>query len=206
MVAKTVKKRIHLCLRPSKRPTHYLSPLWLRIQILQHSCKMKHFFSSRRTHNLKLILFQLLSQKCTTISTIHHHSHQPLQIISFNTTPLIWMSSKGQQRILRSLWLLNKIQMRLQRPHSLLRDVHSWFRRLYINITIRYRLRMLHTHSSSLVLNHPRNSNPRNRKATPWIWSHSLKLIKQTFRLRQAICQTVKLRLSWHHLTRRNEG
>ena len=194
-------------LRASKRPTHSLSPLWRHMQILRYSSKMRRLiFNSHRIHNHKLLQFLLHSLRSTIIAITHHHSHQPLPTTSYNTTPLTWMSSKGRPQILRSLWLLNKIQLRLQRLRSLRRDVHSWFRHQCINPTIRYRLRMLHIHSSSLVLSHPLNSNPRNRKATPWIWSHSLKLIKQTFRLRQAICQTVKLRLSWHHLTRRNES
>ena len=176
-VAKKERKRTRHYLQVSRRPIHFFSPRWRHILIQQLSSKKKHLIFSR----LRLLLCQLLKRRFTIIATIRHHS-LPLQITSFNTTPLIWMSSKGQQRILRSLWLLNKIQLRLRRLHSLLRDVHSWFRHLYINLTIRYRLRMLHTHSSSLVLNHPRNSNPRNRKATPWIWSHSLNLLKQTCR------------------------
>ena len=196
------RKRTRHYLQVSRRPIHFFSPRWRHILIQQHSSKMKHLIFSR----LSLLLCQLPNRRFTIIATIRHRNHLPLQITSFNTTPLISTSFKDRRRILHSLWLLNKTQLQLQQLLSLLRGVHSWFHRQCTNLTINCRPRMLHIHSSSLVLNHLHNNNQRSRKAIPWIWSHSLKQIKQTSRLRQVIYQTVKLRLSWHHLTRRNES
>ena len=200
-VAKKERKRTRHYLQVSRRPIHFFSPRWRHILIQQLSSKKKHLIFSR----LRLLLCQLLKRRFTIIATIRHHS-LPLQITSFNTTPLISTSFKDLRRILRSLWLLNKTQLQLQQLLSLLRGLHSWFHRQCILLTINCRPRMLLIHSSRMVLNHQHTNNQRSRKAILWIWSHSLKQINQTSRLRQVIYKTVKLRLSWHHLTRRNES
>ena len=181
MISPKMKKNQeeHLVSRFPASRRHCLISLWINSQIQYKQLRV--FLCPRHNQFNRNCNSRIRLRNFTTSTTANLHLPP---IISFSIMQQIWMFSKDPHHILTlmpHIKILNKSQHLNSLPQagglSWLHNLcHKWI--TYSLWTLRYRPRAIKIKG---------NNRQRSRKATLWIWSHSLYKIKQTSRLYQVV-------------------